>query len=65
MTEKSYAVAILYSVFFYLVMAYLVLNIMIAIVEEAYFLALRRSRFVRVCNRSLFIKIYFLQYVGK
>lgn len=44
MTTRSYATGIVFAVMFLLIMAYLMLNILIAIVEEAYFLARRHDR---------------------
>ncbi len=44
MTTQSYWASVLYGVSLMLVGAYLLLNILIAIVEEAYFLARRKGR---------------------
>lgn len=48
MMTRSYAAALLFTVVFLLIMAYLSLNILIAIVEEAYFLAKRHDRNLEV-----------------
>jgi hypothetical protein len=46
MKHRSYIAAVLYGVIFILITAYLLLNILIAIVEEAYFLSRKKSRFL-------------------
>jgi hypothetical protein len=46
MEHRSYIAAVLYGVFFILLSTYLLLNIMVAIVEEAYFLSRKKSRFL-------------------
>jgi hypothetical protein len=46
MKRRSYVAAVLYGVIFILLTTYLLLNIMIAIVEEAYFLSRKKSRFL-------------------
>lgn len=46
MNNRSYLAAILYGIIFILLTTYLLLNILIAIVEEAYFLSRKKSRFL-------------------
>jgi hypothetical protein len=46
MKRRSYVAAVLYGVIFILLTTYLLLNILIAIVEEAYFLSRKKSRFL-------------------
>lgn len=46
MKHRSYIAAVLYGVIFILITTYLLLNILIAIIEEAYFLSRRKSRFL-------------------
>jgi hypothetical protein len=50
MTTHSYWASILYGGFLMLIGAYLLLNILIAIVEEAYFLARRKGRYGSCVN---------------
>ncbi len=46
MEHRSYIAAVMYGVIFILLTTYLLLNILIAIVEEAYFLSRKKSRFL-------------------